>query len=263
MFKISGLSFTILCFLTLAPQLGHTLIGGTIAPPNTFGSWVSPVVYLCGGVMISPHHILTAGHCVTKSRDANGIVWSPIFHACASVQLALNSAEPIARLQLKIDQIFVHPTWEEGIMLGLSPDQIADNPDTSDLAILVVTNDVDNEPFVPGTASPALIRQTSLYAGEVLTSVGNGCETLQEAGRKGQLRFSALQLTKLEPGRIVGLPNGYCLGDSGSPVYSGSHENLELVGIASTTTLDGGGVAARVDASSSAYLWIRKIVVGP
>ncbi len=242
---IYGLTFL------LASQTQALVSENVASAESPFTSFLRPITHLCGAVRIAKRFALTAGHCVIQSPEEmtglfkdNAQVWSP-------------GGRDYDRFRMDNIKIHVHPTWQNGIDSGMTPDQIADDPNTSDLAIIEF--DVDTDSGVMPEEIPIL--PASLAKDMEVRLTGSGCESESGRGDFGDYKYIDSVLSALQNGRAITNSKHYCLGDSGSPVFVNVGGDWYLTGIASTTTPNGkSDVFARVDGGSSAYEWIESVI---
>jgi len=206
------------------------LIGGEVAIPNAFPAAVYPVEIDCSGTMISPRHLLTAGHCAmlepnVPRPDGNTM----------TVKVHAGNAEVYVGIAAKR----VHATWlaslvkyqENGVDPDLLPDAAADDPASSDIALYTFT---ENLPVTFATLAP------TPAVGATLTVTGNGCE--EEGGQmSGRLKYAPMNVLTKQPRKLlveqVATAN-VCRGDSGGGSYllaTAGSPQLQVVSVNSTT----------------------------
>jgi hypothetical protein len=200
---------------------------------GTFDQGDPAVVLIAGGgvwssgALVSPHVILTCGHCVDPGAPARNFVYfGPAY---------LDGGTTIA-----VERSYPHPSYVSGAY------------PTVDIGIVVLKS--------PANATPVHIQRIPLDAGVVgapLRIVGFG--TTSPAVSEFSKMQVTVPITGIDPDYLLVGPS-ICAGDSGGPGLLDTPEGLELLaGVVSWHTLNGAGCGgngglARVDSQAE---WIQ------
>lgn len=217
-----------------APQI----TGGTSAYS---GKWPW-MVYLgnCGGTLISPTWVLTAGHCVDQTPTQEVSV--------GTFNLAVDELE---RQRFRVKRIVIHPTYSRPTL-------------TDDLALIELSRPVPLNDYRRPICLPSSNQATTnrpLYAagwGETLS--GTQPTLLQDIEIREIDPCDSFRINKAKQlcARQPNANRGICFGDSGGPLMLEENNRWIIVGISSFATrpcFNGSGGFTRV----SAYLeWIKQ-----
>lgn len=148
--------------------------------------------FLCTGTLLSPRHVLTAGHCLI---DADGRVIVQAF-----VEVADDRS-------YNVTQAVLHPGYEYRPVNTKVKEAIF-----NDLAILELERDA-SAPTLPLLLSKPSAR------GDVVSIFGYGTD---EQGQLGKLKSGEMRLTDVNADHLISAYEGQgsntCFGDSGGPV---------------------------------------------
>jgi secreted trypsin-like serine protease len=210
---------------TEPPRAKAAIVGGVDAPPGAY-PWMVALSRGCGGTLIAPDRVLTAGHCVEDVRVAE-------MHLYVGAYTRKRGGATYDGIPVTPVDVATHPGYR-------SLD--AGGP-VNDAAILKLSAPVANVPVVP-LATPA---DAALYAaGREATVIGWGATrtNLRSAPlaiglRQGRLRI----LSDRSCNRVYGEDDAYqpsvmlcarssnaerrpntspCVGDSGGPLVAGN-----------------------------------------
>jgi secreted trypsin-like serine protease len=228
--------------VTPTPEVGAQIVGGTPATPGEYPWQVrlsifeNPNFYLCGGTLINPQWVLTAGHCITES---NGSVSAP------------------GNVNAYVDNYDINDSWEQHrsvIKVIRHPSYNNDTYD-NDIALLQLNTPVtisDGTPpyYYTKTAAIPLVPATIGSLAGVNASV-TGWGLTSESGSPSNI-LQEVQLPIIEnsvcnnashyDGKITSnmMCAGYdaggydaCAGDSGGPLVVQNAGQWNLAGIVS------------------------------
>lgn len=209
------------------------IIGGTVAPPGTFGYQVALLArgvpeardaFFCGGALISPDTVLTAAHCVAEPISS--------YHRPDQIDVLAGTLDLATGGQrVHVRRIRVHPAFAAG-----AP--------RHDVAVLQLWASLPDALAVPATAADAAL------AAPGTDGVVAGWGATSNAGRyPAHLRWASLrirhdrvcedrmpQLYDATTMLCVGGPDaglGTCWGDSGGPLVVEAEGRTVVVGIVS------------------------------
>ena len=190
------------------------IIGGVAANAGQF----STVVMLdsgCTAVIVHPHYLVTAAHCVRDAASQHAYLDNELVVELLEDD-SLSITNESTTKSLEIESCALHPQAEEP---GF------------DLAVCKLEEAAD--------VSPIRLAQTDAEEGERVILVGYGFDQVGgEAGTKRYVESSVSGITTDADGQELVIGNhhqGTCRGDSGGPAFrlADNGENLCLVGILS------------------------------
>lgn len=245
------------------------IINGKPAEEKQFPYFVSIVEFnpflifaRCGGGIIHPKWVLTAGFCVIDSQIADAVVFllemGSIVAGAPRVEYILTSSN-----------VFLHPGFDSDTM-------------NNDIALLSLPSSVPNDEYVSPVALPAADTPKESLVGQFITIAGFGATsddgTLPEILQIGntaqipiisdvvcsisvngyELPTSSYFCSGGNPGRSA---PAMCIGDSGAPATVKMNGVPTLVGIGSAILGSGCGNSPQIYTYVPAFCpWIDKII---
>ncbi|MEA2296289.1 MAG: trypsin [Solirubrobacteraceae bacterium] len=222
---------------------------------------VSPTIggseYLCGGTLVAPRWVLTAGHCAT---DDNGAVLAP-----TAFNVRLGSQVLDQGTSYQVNFVTRNPQWKPG---GLAP--------SGDAALLHLAVDAPQTPLPVSGTVPAVGTPARTIGWGDTTDGGDLSQALQEVDVpivSDPVCANAYPQDFIQATMIcAGLPDGgkdSCQGDSGGPLMVPTGDTAapwEQVGIVSSG--DGCAVAGKYGiytrlANASLQDWLVSAITGP
>nr|WP_255372535.1 trypsin-like serine protease [Corynebacterium sp. CNJ-954] len=192
----------------------------------------------CGGALVSPTQILTAGHCAGSTDDT------------FDVRLGAQTLDGGEQQKVDVDRVVRHPEYR------LLPSSHGDQPPnmtvTSDYAVIFLKHPVDN-------IKPVDISRDLPVNGSDVLALGHGLSSEESDHSDNELSNIPLSFTAygekcentingytVDPTSICGYKRdaaendresrGICSGDSGGPLITGNKNDPRMVGIVSATT---------------------------
>lgn len=213
----------ILLLIILGSTETHALIGGKEAR-------ISSAVFirenLCSGVLIAQNTILTAGHCIIKN-----LARAPLISQDQALTVEgfdgndYNSGKQ--RFQVRVLSAEVHPSWRLALSKHHSADFAADDPESFDVGVLVIDQNIPN--------TPAHLPDENGSLPQAAYATGAGCAARGEKP-SAQLKSSLIPLHQFAGTKIEMAPTdlntggtaSICHGDSGGGLYyADKGENLQ------------------------------------
>ncbi|GMH85878.1 hypothetical protein TL16_g10368 [Triparma laevis f. inornata] len=198
--------------------------------------------HYCGGTIVSPHHIITASHCLEPSAWSDPSSHSDIFIVVGAADRGLNTEVN----RFKVEEIIAHPCYDAAMT-------------NYDIAVLRVEEDL-----LEGTGArsiPWAIPGTDMYAtGSKVSTSGWGTTVSGSGTAPNFLMTTEYEITSNEvcgaaysmptiPGTTLtglpetmicgsgtnadGLQTDSCQGDSGGPLVTVTSEGETLLGVTS------------------------------
>jgi hypothetical protein len=177
----------------------------------------------CSGTLVTPHLVLTAGHCTTPDILEGG-----------SVVLGASLTSPVATIP--IAKAVPHPQFDLATL-------------TNDVALLVLASAAPATPVPLGASAPGV--------GSTVRIVGWGL-TGEDAGDMGEKRQGTSTVTAVDATTfgVASTPSQPCAGDSGGPALATAGGVEAVVGVTShgDVACADGATYTRVDAYLASFL---------
>lgn len=212
MAKISILALSLSLLLC---HSGLAAIGGTEAfiPSSLFLSGPNS---LCGAVLIAPRVILTAGHCAQVGSE-NLFKAGEVINVVSYDRRSYYENKQL--FQIEIESVIVHESWLEATKkYRANPDQAADDETVTDLAMLVLKQNLPVQPATIGVAERPK-RALLTGAGGCNRHLGGRTNEILRVGWVPLNEIPHLGLVAGTKDRLTGREISVCAGDSGSGVY--------------------------------------------
>ncbi|WP_026973085.1 S1 family peptidase [Aliagarivorans marinus] len=256
------------CLQSVAGEKQARIIDGDEADTSHFPFFVKIFAYggthlQCGGVLLSPEWVLTAGHCVTNDGNRKAYPADDI-----RVSLEIRTYETSEESKEFVEEVYIHPNYQPSDGSKTTVDR--------DLALLKLKQaQLDFDPSNFPTLLDVPVPESFLVVQDKLTAIGFGSTTGREdfTSPSALMQIDAPLISNQECSLVANQvtdtmvctldeSKSICAGDSGGPLLWGEPGSYHVVGISSWAPCEcDEGLSGYADVGSMSP-WLRQVMSG-